>query len=150
MTVADQLKILERKIMENEAQDELDRKTAKISAYSWNDLDKYEYLTGEDLDLKTSTVEQAGFEYFPLDKMFNKGLKEKDIKEGLLKRLRNIEEKNEEQLEVFSKANKISRSAENESDYNYDNKFAFHRFYRDFGKFKKRLLGSKYNDISKF
>ena len=40
MTVADQLKILERKIMENEAQDELDRKTAKISAYSWNDLDK--------------------------------------------------------------------------------------------------------------
>ena len=59
-------------------------------------MDKYEYLTGEDLDLKTSTVEQAGFEYFPLDKMFNKGLKEKDIKEGLLKRLRNIEEKNEE------------------------------------------------------
>ena len=34
MTVADQLKILERKTMENEAQDELDRKTAKISAYS--------------------------------------------------------------------------------------------------------------------
>ena len=33
-----------------------------------------------------------------LGKCFNKGLKEEDKKEGLLKRLKNIEEKNEEQL----------------------------------------------------
>lgn len=66
-----------------------------------NNLDECKYLTGEDVDLKTSTVEQAGFEYFPLDKMFNKGLKEKDIKEGLLKRLRNIEDKNEKQLKAI-------------------------------------------------
>ena len=29
-------------------------------------MDKYEYLTGEDLGLKPSTIEQARFEYSPL------------------------------------------------------------------------------------
>ena len=38
--------------MQNEAQYDLDRKAAKISALSSNNLDKYEYLTGEDLGLK--------------------------------------------------------------------------------------------------
>ena len=47
MTAADQIKILDRKIMQNDAQYDLDRKTAKISAMSSNNLDKYEYLTGE-------------------------------------------------------------------------------------------------------
>ena len=56
-----------------------------------NNLDKYEYLTGEDLGLKPSTVEQAKFEYSTLGKIFNKGLKEDDKKEGLFKRLINIE-----------------------------------------------------------
>ena len=60
MTVTDQIKILDRKFMQNEAQNDLDRKAAKISALSFNNLD-YEYLTGEDLDLKPSTVEQARF-----------------------------------------------------------------------------------------
>ena len=41
----------------NEAQYDLGRKAAKISALSSNNLDKYEYLTGEDLHLKPSTVE---------------------------------------------------------------------------------------------
>ena len=58
---------------------------------SSNDLDKYEYLTGEDLDLKPSTIEQAKFEYSPLGKIFNKGLDKDDKKEGLFKRLKNIE-----------------------------------------------------------
>ena len=86
MTITDQIKILDRKIMQNEAQYDLDRKAAKISALSSNNFDKYEYLTGEDLGLKPSTVEQARFEYSPLCKIFNKGLKEEDKKEGLLKR----------------------------------------------------------------
>ena len=78
--------------MQNEAQYNLDRKTAKISALSSNNLDKYKYLTGEDLGFKPSSIEQAKFEYSPLGKIFNKGLeKEEDKKEGLLKRLKNIE-----------------------------------------------------------
>ena len=64
MTVTDQIKILDRKIMQNEAQS--------------NNLDKYEYLTGEDLGLKLSTIEQTKFEYTPLGKVFNKGLSKDD------------------------------------------------------------------------
>ena len=74
MTIIDQIKILDKRIMQNEAQYDLDRKTAKISAMSSNNLDKYEYLTGEDLDLKPNIVEKSKFEYSPLGKTFNKGL----------------------------------------------------------------------------
>ena len=59
MTITDQIKILERKIMQNQAQYYLDSKAAKISAFSSNNLDKYEYLICEDLGLKPSTVEQV-------------------------------------------------------------------------------------------
>ena len=100
MTVTDQIKILDRKFMQNEAQYDLDRKAAKISALSFNNLD-YEYLTGEDLDLMPSTVEQARFEYSPLGEFFTKGLKEEDNKEGLFKRLKNIKDKNEEHLQAI-------------------------------------------------
>ena len=75
MTVLDQIKILYKKNMQNEAQYDLDRKAAKISALSSDNFDKYEYLTGEDLGLKPSTVEQERFEYSPLSKILNKGLK---------------------------------------------------------------------------
>ena len=60
-------------------------------------MGKYEYLTGEDLGLKASTIEQAKSEYSPLGKVFTKELE----KEGLLKRLKNIEGKNKEQLKVL-------------------------------------------------
>ena len=45
------------------------------------------------MGLKPSTIEQARFEYSPLGKIFNKGLSEDDKKEGLFKRLQNIEGK---------------------------------------------------------
>ena len=85
MTVTNKIKILNRKIMQNEAQYDLDRKAAKISALSSNNLDKYEYLTGEDLGLKPSNIEQTKFEYSPLGKIFNKGLSEDDKKKGCLR-----------------------------------------------------------------
>ena len=66
--------------MQNEAQYDLDRKAAKISALPSNNLDKYEYLTGEDLGLKPSIVVQAKFEYSPLRKFLNKGLDKNDKK----------------------------------------------------------------------
>ena len=77
--------------MQNEAQYNLDRKAAKISALSSNNLGKYEYLTGEDLSLKPSTIGKAGFEYSPLGKIFNEVLSKDDKEEGLFKRLKNIE-----------------------------------------------------------
>ena len=55
-------------------------------------------MTGEDLGYKPRVNEKAKFEYSPLGKAFNKGLEKEDKKEGLLKRLKNTEGKNEEQL----------------------------------------------------
>ena len=52
--------------MQNEVQYDLDRKAAKISALSSGNLDKYEYLSGKDLNYQSSTVEQAKFDYSPL------------------------------------------------------------------------------------
>ena len=83
MTITDQIKILNKKIMQNKAQYDLDREAAKISALSSNNLDKYEHLTGEDLGLKPNTIKQARFEYSPLGRIFNKGLDKDDKKEGL-------------------------------------------------------------------
>ena len=60
---------------------------------SSNDFNKYEYLTGEDLGLNPSSVEQARFQYSPLSKFLNKGLKEKEKKERPMKILKNIEGK---------------------------------------------------------
>ena len=106
MTITDQIKILDRKILQNEAQYDLDRKAAKISALPSNNLEKYEYLTGEHLGLKPSTIEQTKFEYSPLGKIFTKGLeKEEDKNERLLKRLKNIEDKNEKQLKAIEDKN---------------------------------------------
>ena len=92
MTVTDQIKIIDNKIKANQAQYDLDRLTAKISALSSGELRKYEYLTGEDLENRPSLLDRTKFDYSPLGIVFNKGLDHKDDKkEGLLKRLKNIE-----------------------------------------------------------
>ena len=91
MTVTDQIKMLDRKIKQNKAQYDLDRKAAKISALSSKKLPKYEHLTGEDLGCcEPSALEEARFDYSPLGKFLNKGLKEQEKKEGPLKILKNI------------------------------------------------------------
>ena len=56
MTITDEIKILDKKIMQNEPQHDLDRKFAKISGLSSNNLDKYKYLTGENLGLKPNIL----------------------------------------------------------------------------------------------
>ena len=101
MAVTDQLKIIDNKIKANQTQCDLDRSAAKISACSSGDLRKYEYLTGEDLGCKPSVVEQAKFDYSPLGKIFNGKLKEEEKKEGLLKSVKNIGDKNEELLKAI-------------------------------------------------
>ena len=68
MTITDELKILDDKIKANQAQYDLDGEAAKISALSYGELEKYEYLTGEDLGYELGVVEKAKFEYSPLIK----------------------------------------------------------------------------------
>ena len=77
---------------------------------------------------KPSVFEQAKFDYSPLGNIFTKGLDKDDQKEGLFKRLENIQDKNEELLNAFSAANKVSKAAKNDSDFNYSNKFVFYDF----------------------
>ena len=98
MTRKEQNKILNDKIEANNAQYNLDRMKAEISAYSSGDLPKYEYLTKKDLNYKPNAFEQAKFEYSPLGKVFIDGLDRSDRIEGLLKRLKNIEDKSNNQL----------------------------------------------------
>ena len=107
MKVTDQIKILNRKTIQNEEQYDLGRKAAKISALSSNNLDKYEYLTGEDLGLKANTTEQAKFERSPMGKIFNKGLNKDDEKEGLLKIFKKTEDKNQQLLKAKTKTENI-------------------------------------------
>ena len=142
-TVTDQLKIIDNNIKASQAQYDLGRLAAKISAYSSGDLRKYEYLTGEDLGYKPSVFEQAKFDYSPLGNIFTKGLDKDDQKEGLFKRLENIKDRNKKLLNAFSAANKVSKGAKNQSEYNYDNTFGFYGFSRGFKRFKRMSLGSK-------
>ena len=98
MTVADQIKILDRKIKQNEAKYDLDRKTAKICTLSSKNLKKYKYLTGEDLGYEPGALEK---EYSLFGEVFNKGLDEGDQKEGFLKNVKNIWDKSEELLKAI-------------------------------------------------
>ena len=69
-------------------------------------------MTGEDLGYKPSVIEQAKFDHSPLGKVFTKGLdKDEDKKEGLFKRLKNIENKNNEVLDEMKdqKNNKVKQ-----------------------------------------
>ena len=70
MTLTEQVKILDDKIKANKAQYDLDKEAAKISALSSGELEKYDYLTGEDLGYKPGVVEKAKFEYSSLGKVF--------------------------------------------------------------------------------
>ena len=64
-------------------------------------MDKYEYLTSEDLGYRPDPVQKAKFEYSPLGQVFNRGLKTDEKQEGLLKRLKNIEDKTDNQLRAI-------------------------------------------------
>ena len=80
MTLTEQVKILDDKIKGSKAQYDLDRRAAEISALSCGELEKYEYLTGENLGYKPDIGQKAKFEYSPLGQVFNKGLDKSDKK----------------------------------------------------------------------
>ena len=64
MRLTGEFKIIDNKIKANQVQYDLGRETAKISALSSKDLlEKYEYLTGEDLGHRPSVLEKTKFEY---------------------------------------------------------------------------------------
>ena len=70
MTIEDQIK-------DEKLQYDINREAAKISALSSGKLDKYEYLTGEEIlpSNQQQIIEQAKFTYSPLGKAFKKQTK---------------------------------------------------------------------------
>ena len=120
MTRKEQNKILNDKIEANNAKYNLDRMNAEISAYSSYDLPKYEYLTKKDLNYKPNAFEQAKIEYSPLGKVFTDGLDKSDRKEGFLKRLKNIEDKNNNQLLALRDINRPAIRGRNNGGYDDD------------------------------
>ena len=147
MTRKEQNKILNDKIEANNAQYNLDRMNAEISAYSSGELSKYEYLTNKDLGYKPDAFEQAKFEYLPLGKGFADGLNKSDRKEGLLKRLKNIEDKSNNQLLALRDINRLAIRGRNGNDNgngnNDDDDEDYDDEYKKIQKFRKDLLDKK-------
>ena len=94
MTINDQVR-------DEKLQYDIDRKAAKISAFSSGKIHKYEYLAGEDIlpSNQQQIIEQARFTYSPLGKAFEKqiktiedqGKKQSEFKiEDNLKQLKNM------------------------------------------------------------
>ena len=78
MTLTNELKILDDKIKANQAQYDLGREAAKVSASSSKDiLEKCKYLTGEDLGHRPSALEKTKFEYSPLGAVLPDNVKKK-------------------------------------------------------------------------
>ena len=101
MTIEEQLRVLDNKIRQNKVDYNLNRKNAEITALNGGKLDKYEYLTDQNLGYKPDPIQKARFEYSSLGQVFNKGLDSNEKQEVLLKRLKNIEDKTDNQLRVI-------------------------------------------------
>ena len=132
MTRKEQVKILHDKIKANNAQYDLNRMSAEISAYSSGDLSKYQYLTKKDLGYKSNVFQQAKFEYSPLGEVFTDGLDKSDRKEGLLKRLKNIEDRSNNQLLANKNILRPPIKGENNGDVNDE--------YKTIQDFKQELI----------
>ena len=63
---------IEDQIRDEKLQYDINREAAKISALSSGKIDKYEYLTGEEIlpSNQQQIIEQAKFTYSPLAKAF--------------------------------------------------------------------------------
>ena len=78
MTIDDKIRtIIDDKIRNEKLQYDINREAAKISALSSEKIDKYEYLTDEEIlpYNQRQIIKQSKFAYFPLRKTFEKQLK---------------------------------------------------------------------------
>ena len=68
---------IEDQIRDEKLQYDINREATKISALSSGKIDKYEYLTGEDIlpSNQQQIIEQAKFTFSPLGKAFEKQIK---------------------------------------------------------------------------
>ena len=86
-----------------------------------------------------------------MGKIFNKGLNEKDKKEGLSKRLENIKYKNEEIMNTINTTNRATKNKVSIQSKNliYNSKHIFAK-YKDIDEFKELSLDSLFKKLNKF
>ena len=114
MTIEDQIK-------DEKLQYDINREAAKISALSSGKLDKYEYLTGEEIlpSNQQQIIQQAKFNYSPLGKVFEKQRKtiedqgEKQVKAIQDNQLVNIKNYDYKNKLLFSKEREIFKEVYN-------------------------------------
>ena len=86
---------IEDQIKDEKVQYDINRQAAKISALSSGKIDKYEYLTGEEIlpSNQQQIIEKAKFTYSLLEKAFEKQTKSiKDQGEKQIKAIRDNKE----------------------------------------------------------
>ena len=68
---------IDEKNRDEKLQHDINREAAKISSLSSGKIQKYEYLTGENIlpSSNQQIIEEAGFTYSPLGKAFDKQIK---------------------------------------------------------------------------
>ena len=134
MTLTDELKILDDKIKSNHAQYDLSREAAKISAFSSKDLlDKYEYLTGENLGHKPSVFEKAKFEHSPLGMTLINNTKSKTNKDKAFN-------KNKQNKYLVYNSQHSFKNFKNTNEFK---EFLLDSMYKRLDNFKKKLIGLK-------
>ena len=107
MTIEDQIK-------DQKLQYDINRKAAKISALSSGKIDKYEYLTGEEIlpSNQQQIIEQAKFTYSPLGKAFEK--QTKIIEDKGEKQIKAIQDNRQQLISDDDYKNKLLISKERE------------------------------------
>ena len=77
MIIYNKTTTIEDQIKDEKLHYDIYREAAKISAFSSGKIDKYEYLTGEEIlpSNQQQIIEQVKFTYFPLGKAFQKQTK---------------------------------------------------------------------------
>ena len=93
---------IEDHIKDEKLQYDINREAAKISALSSGKIDKYEYLTGEEIlpSNQQQIIEQAKFTYSPLGKAFEK--QTKTIEDQGKKQIKAIQDKSIEKIKIYS------------------------------------------------
>ena len=106
MTIEDQIK-------DEKLQYDINREAAKISALSSGKIDKYEYLTGEEIfpSNQRQIIEQAKFTYSPLGKAFEK--QTKTIEDQAEKHIKTIQDKSIQDKSI----EKIEKYSDYDNDY---------------------------------
>ena len=107
MTIEDQIK-------DEKLQYDINREAAKISAISSGEIDKYEYLTGEEIlpSNQQQIIEQAKFTYSPIGKAFEK--QTKTIEDKGEKQIKAIQDNRNQLISDEDYKNKLLISKERE------------------------------------